>query len=81
MDHDEYVSIPGEALKERDGEYEIRVTEELREVSYLDQITLQAVDHPADERNLHQRKVQVAAVSGVPSVRRGPAHLPGARAR
>ena len=48
VDHDEYVSIPGEMLKERDGAYEVRVTEELHEVSYLDQIRLQAVDHPAD---------------------------------
>ncbi len=48
VDHDEYVSIPGEMLKERDGAYEVRVTEELHEVSYLDQIRLQALDHPAD---------------------------------
>jgi hypothetical protein len=47
VDHDEYVSIPGEMLQERDGAYEVRVTEELHEVSYLDQIKLQAVDHPA----------------------------------
>jgi tetratricopeptide (TPR) repeat protein len=46
-DHQEYVSIPAEALKEKDGVYEIRVTEELREVSFMDQIKLQAVDHPA----------------------------------
>jgi tetratricopeptide (TPR) repeat protein len=47
VDHDEYVSIPGEALQARGGEYEIRVTEELREVSYLDKIQLLALDHPA----------------------------------
>ena len=47
VDHDEYVSIPGEALAARNGEYEVRVTEELREVSYLDQIKLIAMDHPA----------------------------------
>lgn len=48
VDHDEYIQIPGEALKLRaDGRYEIRVTEELREVSYLDHIRLIAVDHPA----------------------------------
>jgi hypothetical protein len=47
VDHDEYVSIPGGALQARAGEYEIRVTEELREVSYLDQIRLLALDHPA----------------------------------
>jgi tetratricopeptide (TPR) repeat protein len=47
VDHDEYVSIPGEALEARGGEYEVRVTEELREVSYLDQIRLLALDHPS----------------------------------
>jgi tetratricopeptide (TPR) repeat protein len=47
VDHDEYVSIPGEKLQSRDGAYEVRVTEELREVSYIDQVRLQAVDHPA----------------------------------
>jgi len=46
-DHQEYVSIPGDALKGKDGAYEVRVTEELREVSFMDQIKLQAVDHPA----------------------------------
>jgi tetratricopeptide (TPR) repeat protein len=46
-DHQEYVSVPGDALKEKDGAYEVRVTEELREVSFMDQIKLQAVDHPA----------------------------------
>ncbi len=47
VDHDEYVQIPGESLVAVDGKYEIRITEELREVSYLDQIRLMAVDHPA----------------------------------
>ncbi len=47
VDHDEYVSIPGEALAVRDGAYEIRMTEELREVSYIDRIKLLALDHPA----------------------------------
>ena len=47
VDHDEYVQIPGDALQLKDGAYEVRVTEELREVSYLDQIQLIAVDHPA----------------------------------
>ncbi len=47
VDHDEYIQIPAEALSERDGHYEIRVTEELSEVSYIDQLRLTAVDHPA----------------------------------
>ncbi|MDA1315301.1 MAG: FG-GAP-like repeat-containing protein [Acidobacteria bacterium] len=45
-DHDEYVWVPAESLKPRNGFYEVRVTEELREVSYLDQIELLVVDHP-----------------------------------
>jgi tetratricopeptide (TPR) repeat protein len=48
VDHQEYVSIPAGALAERDGAYEVRMTEELREVSYIDQIKLMALDHPAD---------------------------------
>ena len=48
VDHDEYVQIPGEALAEVDGRYEIRVTEELREVAYLDQMRLIALDHPEE---------------------------------
>jgi len=47
VDHDEYVQIPGEALQAVSGRYEIRIAEELREVSYLDQVKLIAVDHPA----------------------------------
>jgi tetratricopeptide (TPR) repeat protein len=47
-DHQEYVWVPGESLNQKDGAYEVRVTEELREVSFLDKIQLQVVDHPAD---------------------------------
>ena len=45
VDHQEYVQIPGGSLQAKDGKYEVRVTEELSEVSYLDQIQLYAVDH------------------------------------
>ena len=47
VDHDEYVSIPGEALALKDGRYQVHITEELNEVSYLDQVRLLALDHPA----------------------------------
>jgi hypothetical protein len=47
VDHDEYVSIPGAALAPIEQRYDVRVTEELSEVSYLDQIQLYAVDHRA----------------------------------
>jgi hypothetical protein len=48
LDHDEYIQIPGRSLVPVDGNYEIRITEELHEVSYLDEVQLIAVDHPAD---------------------------------
>jgi hypothetical protein len=48
VDHDEYVQIPARALASRDGVYEVRITEELHEVSYLDQVRLLALDHPRE---------------------------------
>jgi len=47
VDHDEYVQIPGSALREIGKQYEIHISEELSEVSYLDQVSLFALDHPA----------------------------------
>lgn len=47
VDHDEYVQIPAAKFAPVDGRYEIRITEELSEVSYVDQVQLFAVDHPA----------------------------------
>ncbi len=49
VDHDEYIKIPSDALVAKNGSYEVRVTEELSEVSYLDQLRLFTVDHPTDE--------------------------------
>jgi Flp pilus assembly protein TadD len=47
VNHVEYAQIPATALQKANGHYEVRVTEELSEVSYLDQIQLYAVDHPS----------------------------------
>ena len=50
VDHVEYVQIPGGALetdRNHAGHYEVRITEELSEVSYLDQVQLYAVDQRA----------------------------------
>jgi tetratricopeptide (TPR) repeat protein len=46
-DHDEYVLVRGEQLAPKDGALELQFTEELREVTYLDRIRLDVVDHPA----------------------------------
>jgi len=48
VDHDEYLQIAPEDLALTNGRYEIRIAEELHEVSYLDQVRLFALDHPAD---------------------------------
>ena len=64
VDHDEYVQIPGAALAAGGRALRSpRVTEELSEVSYLDQIQLYAVDHRAGHGDFHQREVQGAALS------------------
>ncbi len=52
FDHDEYVRIAGEQLVPRDGKLELVLTEELREVTYLDQVRLHAIDHP-NEIEIH----------------------------
>jgi hypothetical protein len=48
VDHDEYIQIPANSLLPVDGEYRIRITEELSEVAYIDQLKLLAIDHPSD---------------------------------
>ncbi len=46
VDHQEFIQIPGSSLRAREGKYDVAITEELSEVSYLDQVQLYAVDHP-----------------------------------
>jgi Flp pilus assembly protein TadD len=47
-DPDEYVRITDRQLKERNGRYELRVTNELEEALYVDHLTLMAVTHYPD---------------------------------
>jgi tetratricopeptide (TPR) repeat protein len=47
-DSDEYVRIREGQLRERNGRYELRITNELEEVLYLDRLQLLAVAHQAD---------------------------------
>ena len=44
----EYMKIPGEALRQKDGFYSLQITEELWETVYFDKAELMVVDHPAD---------------------------------
>jgi Flp pilus assembly protein TadD len=45
-DADEYVRIRGDQLKEKNGRYELRVTNELEEAMFVDRLQLLAVAHP-----------------------------------
>ena len=50
-DPEEYVALGSEAaFKPRDGAYTLQLTEELREVLYLDEASLVVVDHPRGAR-------------------------------
>lgn len=44
----EYLKVDGRFIKPRNGQYELRITEELWEIAYFDHVSLIAVDHPAD---------------------------------
>ncbi|NQU55377.1 MAG: CRTAC1 family protein, partial [Bacteroidetes bacterium] len=43
---DDYIKIPGELLKPKDGKYSVQLTSELWETIYIDEIQLVVVDHP-----------------------------------
>jgi len=47
LDCTELTKIESHQLVVKEGFHELRLTEELREITYADQITLRAVDHPA----------------------------------
>jgi len=44
----EYLKIDGDRLKAKNGEYVLKLTEELWEIGYFDSVKLLAIDHPAD---------------------------------
>ncbi|TWU56136.1 FG-GAP repeat domain-containing protein [Rubripirellula reticaptiva] len=44
----EYLKIDGTHIRPRDDRYEFRLTEELWEVAYFDEVAITAVDHPSD---------------------------------
>src|ERR1700741_5273953 len=45
-DPDEYVRIPRDLLREHDGRYELKVTNELEEALFVDRLQLISVAHP-----------------------------------
>jgi hypothetical protein len=59
----EYLKIDGDRLKARDGEYILKLTEELWEIGYFDSVRLLAIDHPADVDIYSNEKVGPASIS------------------
>ncbi|MBN8733066.1 MAG: tetratricopeptide repeat protein [Acidobacteria bacterium] len=57
-DHEEAVVLPEGSLEEREGRYEVRITEELAEVTYLDRVRLLAVDHARGTQLVSNEKFQ-----------------------
>jgi hypothetical protein len=53
----EYLIVPGEKMQPKDGHYEIRITEELWEAAYFDEVRLIAVDHPENVNVFTNEKV------------------------
>ncbi|MGZ0168393.1 MAG: FG-GAP-like repeat-containing protein [Planctomycetales bacterium] len=59
----EYLKIDGGRLKAKDGEYVLKLTEELWEVGYFDSVKLLAIDHPADVDIYSNEKVGPPSIS------------------
>jgi len=59
----EYLKIDGKQLKAVQGEYQLRVTAELWEAEYFDEIKLFAVDHPAGTAIYTNEKVGPASIA------------------
>jgi hypothetical protein len=60
----EYLRLPPGLLQPRDGRYELRLTEELWETAYLDEVKLLAVDHPESVQvYLNERFVPAGSAS------------------
>ena len=53
----EYLKIDGGAMQARDGKHVLKITEELWEATYLDEVKLIAVDHPAGTEIYSNEKV------------------------
>lgn len=53
----EHLLIPGKFVQPRNGFYELRITEELWEVAYFDQVQFVAIDHPARQQIFTNEKV------------------------
>ncbi|MFN7922915.1 MAG: FG-GAP-like repeat-containing protein [Bryobacteraceae bacterium] len=77
VDHREYVQLP--AMQLRNGAYEVRLTEELSEVAYIDQAELLVVDHPASSEIFLNEKFQSPPYPDLRIYQTGERRAPAAR--
>ena len=63
----EYLRLPRGLVRPRNGRYELRLTEELWETAYLDEVRLLAVDHPVSVQVYVNERRYAAADSCSPS--------------
>lgn len=59
----EYLKIDGTNIRPRDGRYEFRITEELWEIAFFDQVDLMVVDHPPEVDIWTNEKVGPASIA------------------
>ncbi|TWT76209.1 hypothetical protein CA13_67010 [Planctomycetes bacterium CA13] len=59
----EYLKVDGDFVAEHDGRYDLRITEELWEVAYIDYVSLIAVDHPQEVDIWTNEKVGPAPIA------------------
>ncbi len=59
----EYLMLPRGLMQPKDGAYELRLTEELWEAAYFDQVELLVVDHPAEDNIATNEKVGPPAIA------------------
>jgi tetratricopeptide (TPR) repeat protein len=76
VDHEEAIVIPGGALRPRGGRLEIRLTEELSEVAYIDGVRLMAVDVPPGAELLVNEKFQPPPFGAMKTFASGPVIRP-----
>jgi tetratricopeptide (TPR) repeat protein len=76
VDHEEAIVIPGRALQARSGRLEIRLTEELSEVAYIDGVRLLAADVARGAELLVNEKFQPPPFPAMRAFASGPAIRP-----
>jgi len=72
----DYIKIPGEQLKMKDGNYTLRITGELWETLYMDKIGLVVLDHPEDVDLYVDERMGPPSLSGYKLFQVKEQHLP-----